>query len=98
MSITKSSVKVTILGEEYAIRSDVPPDQTRAVAEYLDMAIKQVIRAGKVSDMNKAAILAALSITNELFEARREAQHVAASMTALSADIRKWLPPAKRGT
>ena len=97
MGAMKSSVKVTILGEEYTIRSDVDPEQTKAVAAYLDSAIKQVVRAGKVGDQHKAAILAALQITNELFEARETSQGVAASMSELSDDIRKLLPPAKRG-
>ena len=29
-------VRVNIVGEEYAIRSDAPPEHTRAVAEYVD--------------------------------------------------------------
>ena len=62
MSAAKQTVKVTILGEEYTIRSDVPPEQTKAVADYLDAAINQVVRGGKVGDMHKAAILAALQI------------------------------------
>jgi cell division protein ZapA len=97
VSATKSSVKVTILGEEFTIRSDVAPEQTKAVAEYLDTAIKQVVRVGKVGDQHKAAILAALQITNELFEAREASAGVTEAMSELSDDIRKLLPPAKRG-
>jgi cell division protein ZapA len=94
---TKQSVKVSILGEEYTIRSDVSPETTKAIAKYLDSAIREVMHGGKVLDTQRASILAALQITNELFEARESAQHVAESMTALSADVRRWLPPAKRG-
>lgn len=94
---TKHSVKVSILGEEYTIRSDVSPETTKAIAKYLDNAIREVMHSGKVLDTQRASILAALQITNELFEARAGAQEVAESMTALSADVRRWLPPAKRG-
>lgn len=97
MSATKSSVKVSILGEEYTIRSDVPPEQTKAIAKYLDDAIREVMHGGKVLDSQRAAILAALQITNDLYEARAGAEEIAASMEALSADVRRWLPPAKRG-
>ena len=93
----KQSVKVTILGEEYTIRSDVPPETTKAIARYLDTAIRTVMDSGKVLDTQRAAILAGLQITNELFEARDSAQQTAESMAALSADVRRWLPPAKRG-
>ncbi len=97
MSGAKQSVKVSILGEEYAIRSDVPPEQTKAIARYLDDAIRSVMHGGKVLDAQRAAILAALQITNELFEAREGGEALAASMAALGADVRRWLPPAKRG-
>ncbi|HUX35076.1 MAG TPA: cell division protein ZapA [Gemmatimonadaceae bacterium] len=97
MSAAKNSVRVTILGEEYTIRSDVSPEQTKAIAKYLDDAIRAVMHSGKVLDSQRAAILAALQITNELFEARGSADEIAESLTALSADVRRWLPPAKRG-
>lgn len=97
MSGAKQSVKVTIVGEEYTIRSDVSADTTRAIANHVDAAIRDVMHSGKVLDAQRAAILAALQITNELFEARQSALDIAESMTALGADVRRWLPPAKRG-
>jgi cell division protein ZapA len=97
MSGTKQSVKVAILGEEYSIRSDVSPEQTKAVAKYLDDSIRAVMHSGKVLDAQRAAILAALQITNDLFEARQGGEEIAATMAGLSADVRRWLPPAKRG-
>ena len=93
---TKHSVKVSILGEEYTIRSDVSPESTKAIAKYLDTAIREVMHTGKVLDTQRASILAALQITNELFDARAGAEDVATSMAALSADVKRWLPPAKR--
>lgn len=92
----KQSVKVSILGEEYTIRSDVAPETTKAIARYLDEAIRSVMHSGKVLDTQRASILAALQITNELFEARESAQTVADSMATLSGEVRRWLPPAKR--
>ena len=47
-------------------------------------------------ESHKAAILAALRIAGELFEARDEAARLAAQMRELSDEIRPWLPPAKR--
>lgn len=98
MSGKKHVVKVAIVGEEYAIRSDAAPEHTRAVAEYLDRAIRSVNSGGStVVEPHKAAILAAMQITAELFEARRAADDVAAAARALSADVRRLLPPGKRG-
>ncbi len=96
MTSKKNVVRVTILGDEYSIKSDASPERTRAVAEHVDNAIKQTMRAGNIVDAQKGAILAALSITDELFDAREAGGELAGSMKRLSGEIRPWLPPAKR--
>lgn len=93
----KHSVRVMILNEEYTIRSDTPPEHTRAVAEYLDSAIREVMSSGQVVESGRASILAALRITAELFDARAAADEVTESLQALSAEVKRLLPPAKRG-
>ncbi len=93
----RTAVRVTILGEEYHIRSDAPPDHTRAVARYLDEAVRAVMGNGLAVDSQKAAILAALQITGELFQLRAAAADATGTLSALSDDVRRWLPPAKRG-
>jgi cell division protein ZapA len=47
-------------------------------------------------ESHKAAILAALAITDELFQARQAQQEMALRLTALSADLSRLLPPGKR--
>jgi cell division protein ZapA len=49
-----------------------------------------------VIEANRAAILAALQITSELFQARDANAAVVESLETLSADVRRLLPPAKR--
>ena len=97
MNGKKSSVRVSIVGEEYTIRSDASPEHTRAVAQYVDRTIRTVLNSGLVMESHKAAILAALQITDELFRLRDSQAELAQEMRALSADVRRWLPPAKRG-
>jgi cell division protein ZapA len=92
----KNVVNVTIVGEEYTIRSDATPEHTRAVADYLDRAIRTVLDSGSVVESHRAAILAALQITDELFQARAARGELAEGLHALSADIRRMLPPKKR--
>ena len=90
-------MKVEILGESYVLRTEAAPEHTRAVAEYLDRAIRQILTGGAVIEANRAAILAALQITSELFQAREASGSlIAARMQGLSADMRRLLPPAKR--
>lgn len=97
MSDKKHLVKVMIVGEEYTIRSDASPEHTRAVAQYVDQSIKRVLNTAMVMENHKAAILAALQITDELFRARSTAASMDEAMDSLSNEIRRWLPPAKRG-
>jgi cell division protein ZapA len=92
----KHSTRVTICGEDYTIRSDSPPEHTRAVAAYVDAKINEVLESAAVVESHKAAILAALQITDELFAARSGQEEVAENMRVLSGELRRWLPPAKR--
>ena len=93
----RTSVRVTIFGDEYTIRSDASPAHTRQVAEYVDRMIRQVLSAGTIVETHKVAILAALQITDELFRLRSEGRELTAAIEERSADVRRWLPPNKRG-
>ena len=97
MTGKKTSVKVEILGESYWIRSEADPEHTRAVAEHLDRSIRQILSGGAVIEANRAAILAALQITSELFLEREANESITTAMQELSGDVRRMLPPAKRG-
>jgi cell division protein ZapA len=96
MSAPKHSVKVSILNEEFTIRSDTPPDQTKAIADYLDGMARQVMQGSNVIESNRAVVLAALRVTGELFEERQATRDISDSMKQLADEIRRLLPPAKR--
>ncbi len=98
MSAKRHAVRVTIAGEEYPIRSDASPEHTRAVARYVDRAIGDVLAGGTVIETHKAAILAALQITDELFREREATTILADRMRDLGDDLRRLLPPAKRSS
>lgn len=92
----KTSVKVSIVGEEYAIRSDRPPEHTTAVAQFLDESIRSVLASGAIIEPHRAAILAAMQIADELLELRESTRHLNAGMQELAEELRPLLPPAKR--
>ncbi|HEV2085498.1 MAG TPA: cell division protein ZapA [Gemmatimonadales bacterium] len=98
MTTTKNAVRVVIGGEEYTVRSELPPEYTREVAAYLDAALKRVRDSLPMVESHKAAILAALSITDELFQARRGDREVADRLSSMANDLARLLPPAKRGS
>lgn len=96
MSTKLHAVRVMIGGEEYTVRSDLPPEYTREVAAYVDQALKKVLSQGPLVETHKAAILAALDITNELFQAKKGEREIAARLAAVTDDLAKMLPPGKR--
>jgi cell division protein ZapA len=96
MSAPKHSVKVSILNEEFTIRSDTPPEQTKAIADYFDSMARQVMQGSNVIESNRAVVLAALRVTAELFEERQASRDLSDSMKEFSDEMRRLLPPAKR--
>ncbi|MGH7539783.1 MAG: cell division protein ZapA [Gemmatimonadota bacterium] len=66
----RKTVRVTIFGEDYQIRTDLGEEYTQECARYVDDAIQAAHIAGHISEAHKAAILAAMKITDELFRAR----------------------------
>jgi cell division protein ZapA len=89
----KTVVTVVIAGDEYTIRSEATPDYTRECAEYVDRTLAQIQRQGTLVEAHKAAILAALSLTDQLFQARAEAdalrREIARLASKLAGDIER---------
>jgi cell division protein ZapA len=93
----KSVVKVRIVGEEYTLRTEASPEHTKSVAEHVDRTIRAIMGGGSTMETQKAAILAALQITDELFRERAASELLTTDLRQLASDIRPLLPPAKRG-
>ena len=96
MSRTTHSVKIRVQGEEYTIRSDAPPEHARAVAAHVDAVLARVNSAPTYIEPQRAAILAALQVADELLRERAATQELAADTEALAEEVRRLLPPAKR--
>jgi cell division protein ZapA len=90
-------VKVRIVGEEYTLRTEATEAHTRAVAAHVDRIVRAIQDGGGVVESHKAAILAALQITDELFAERATATSLAEELRGLAAELKPLLPPAKRG-
>jgi cell division protein ZapA len=85
----KNSVRVRILGEEYTVRTDASPERARAIAQYFDRAVRQILTSGHVPETHRAAILAGLQIAGELFEARDAADELTAALRSLTNEVRE---------
>ncbi|MDH4131428.1 MAG: cell division protein ZapA [Gemmatimonadota bacterium] len=97
MNTPKHAVRVTIGGEDYTVRSELPAEYTREVAAYVDAALRRIRDMLPQVETHKAAILAALAITDELFQARRGDREHAGRLNAMADEVARLLPPAKRG-
>jgi cell division protein ZapA len=96
MSDRRSVVKVQIVGEEYALRTDATAEHTRQVADYVDRAIRSVMEGGVV-ETRKAAILVALQVADELLRLRDSDQATVVQLRAIAQQLRPMLPPRQRG-
>ena len=83
---TRHSVTVEIGGEKHVLRSELAPEYTRAVAAHLDEAIRD-LPSFKTLEPVRAATLAALAITDELFRTREELRRLQAELEERTAAL-----------
>ena len=97
MSSDKESVTVRIAGEEHTIRSSADAEYTKRCARYVDQRIHDIKKQVGLIEGHKAAILAALSITDEFFQAKddleRKAVDMASSVDALAQKLEGAVTP-----
>jgi cell division protein ZapA len=70
----RTPVTVRIGGEDHTIRANVEPEYTKKCAEWVDDRITEIRSQVGLIENHKAAILAALSITDEMFQAREQVE------------------------
>lgn len=90
-------VTVNIFGEEYSLRSEKGAEYTRACAEHVDEAIQEAHLKSHVSEPHKAAILAALEITDELFRTRSERDELRRDVARRASRLRERVEEALEG-
>jgi cell division protein ZapA len=72
MEEKKQSVKVNIFGEDYPIKGDSEAFYIQEVANYVDLKMKEVAERMSNKLPLRVAVLAAMSITDELFKEKEE--------------------------
>jgi cell division protein ZapA len=75
---------VEIAGEEYTIRSEASQEYTLECARYVDETIAEIMSRGSLIEVHKAAILAALALADQLFQARSDAMELRDEVAARS--------------
>ena len=88
------SVTVDIAGEKHVLRSDASPEYTRAVAAHLDATIRALPGYGSLEPV-RAATLAALSLTDELFRTQEELRQLRDEVARRTAELAALLEGAE---
>lgn len=94
----KHSVRVHVGGEEFPLRTELPPEYAQEVAAHFDAVLRQIRAASPSLEAYKAAILAGFAVTDELFRNRRTDVELAGRMSVMADEIGRLLPPNKRAT
>ncbi len=63
-------IRVNIFGTEYTLISDNDENDVQEIAQYIDQKMREIDRNQSIKSTIKVAILAALNITDELFQER----------------------------
>ena len=89
-----SLVHVEIFGQTYTLRAGTEPGYVEELARFVDQQMREVSRSGPAVDSVRIAVLAALNIADECFQAkgrvrgaeettRRKVEGLASQLSAL---------------
>ena len=71
--IEGNQIKITIFGQEYSVKAPADPTYIKKIAEYVDTKMREVQSGfSSTQSSNRIAILSAMNITDELFNARKK--------------------------
>jgi cell division protein ZapA len=85
----KQRVQVSILGQQFNLRSDAPPEQVHRVARFVEDQISQVTSSGRAVDSLQAAILALLNVSAAHLEGESSVTAFGAEVARLNQLIKK---------
>jgi cell division protein ZapA len=68
----KRSVTVQVAGQRYTLKTDDDDRLVKALAAHVDAKFREIQRASRSPDTQAVAILTALQVAEELFQARQE--------------------------
>ncbi len=73
-------IRVNIFGSEYTLISDSDENYVKEIARYIDEKMREIDKNHSIKSTAKVAILAALNITEELFQERLYRQKLLARL------------------
>ncbi len=80
MADNKNKVSVEIFGDEYTLKSDLPANYMKKLADYVDSKMQELSQKSSSLGVHKIAILTAINLSDEIFNLRRELKRVNAKL------------------
>lgn len=68
----KHAVQVTILGQQYTVKSEASPDEVAKVVDFVNEKIAEVTATGRVADSLNVAVLALLNLAGMFLRLQEE--------------------------
>lgn len=94
----KSVARVTILGQEYAFKTDAGPEEIEKVADFVNAKIDEVVASGRSGDTVGIAVLALMNVAGEYFQLLNGSGDVSGDVQGrleqLLSRVESALPPA----
>jgi cell division protein ZapA len=97
MSEAPSLVHVEIFGQTYAVRAGTDPKYIEQLASYVDGQMREVAKASGAVDTIRIAVLTALNIADEFFQAKSGVQAGESELRERAAQLAKTLGRALDG-
>lgn len=72
----KKVVDVEIMGQKFSVKSDADESYIRAVADYVDEKLQELLKTARPTGQFNAAILAALNIADEYHQLKEKHETV----------------------
>jgi cell division protein ZapA len=91
MSAVSRSVKVSVGGHTLSLRTDAKPRYIRELADYVNAKIDQAKATGKVASTQALALLVALTIADELHQAREQKEKLERQVRERTQRILRYL-------
>jgi len=87
----KSTEKVEIFGQEYKIKGVGNPQYIHKIAGYVDQKMREIAHSSGIMSQSRIAILAALNITDELYQEREEREKIQGELEGKAARLGELL-------
>ena len=84
-------VKVTLAGQKFAVRTDARPKYVRELAAFVTEKMDEAKKSGKVVTTQALALLAAMSIADDLFQQREAERELRREIAEKSKKILRYL-------